>query len=206
MGVPCMSFMEDEFRWSKKKICMDFWTHYPYFRLTNRFFSLIREFLMNMITGQELSHYLYLQCSNASWFSWIFGLKKGWPEFNRGAELKIPGIYKYITKFITPVLLIIVFLGALFTPKGNNWISAFQQLFSGNRWPLDNGSIIKQISNASLNEQLNQATDLATKAQLQEKLFLINSSRALLLFVFIGVTVLVYKAYHKRKREGRMPI
>jgi len=205
MGVPCMSFMEDEFRWSKKKSAWIFGLVIFILGLpTVLFFNhgVFDEY--DYWTGTvSLFVFAMLECIM---FSWIFGLKKGWPEFNRGAELKIPRIYKYITKFITPVLLILVFLGALFTPKGNNWISAFQQLSLGNGWLLDNGSIIKQISNASLIEQLNQATDLATKAQLQEKLFLINSSRALLLFVFLGVTILVYKAYHKRKREGRMPI
>ena len=29
-------------------------------------------------------------------FSYIFGIKKGWAEINSGADIKIPGFYKYI--------------------------------------------------------------------------------------------------------------
>lgn len=36
-------------------------------------------------------------------FSWIFGVDKGWEELHLGAELKIPRIYYYIMKYVTPV-------------------------------------------------------------------------------------------------------
>jgi SNF family Na+-dependent transporter len=50
-------------------------------------------------------------------FSWIFGMDKGWREITSGADIKVPNIYKFIIKYITPVLLII-FLGSLFKPLG----------------------------------------------------------------------------------------
>jgi NSS family neurotransmitter:Na+ symporter len=39
-------------------------------------------------------------------FAWIFDMKKGWNEINTGADIKIPVIFKYIIKFITPIYLI----------------------------------------------------------------------------------------------------
>jgi SNF family Na+-dependent transporter len=51
-------------------------------------------------------------------FSWIFGMDKGWREITSGADIKVPNIYKFIIKYITPVLLIIIFLGSLFKPLG----------------------------------------------------------------------------------------
>jgi SNF family Na+-dependent transporter len=50
-----------------------------------------------------------------------FGMDKGWREITSGADIKVPNIYKFIIKYITPVLLIIIFLGSLFKPLGNNW-------------------------------------------------------------------------------------
>lgn len=38
-------------------------------------------------------------------FSYIFGIKKGWAEINSGADIKIPGIYKYVILIVTPLLL-----------------------------------------------------------------------------------------------------
>ncbi len=39
-------------------------------------------------------------------FAWVFGMNKGWNEITRGADIKIPIIFKYIIKFITPIYLI----------------------------------------------------------------------------------------------------
>jgi SNF family Na+-dependent transporter len=36
-------------------------------------------------------------------FSWIFGMDKGWREITSGADIKVPNIYKFIIKYITPV-------------------------------------------------------------------------------------------------------
>jgi hypothetical protein len=73
-------------------------------------------------------------------------MDKGWREITSGADIKVPNIYKFIIKYITPVLLIIIFLGSLFKPLGNNWSGNVSSFFSGNGWPLDNGSIIKNYT------------------------------------------------------------
>jgi SNF family Na+-dependent transporter len=46
-------------------------------------------------------------------FSWIFGIKEGWKEMNSGADIRIPGIFKFIIKYISPLYLIslLVFWG-----------------------------------------------------------------------------------------------
>jgi len=41
-------------------------------------------------------------------FSWIFGLKKGWEEMHKGADFKIPGIFKFILKYITPAYMLVI--------------------------------------------------------------------------------------------------
>ncbi len=41
-------------------------------------------------------------------FSWIFGIKKGWEELHRGADIRIPGVYKFILKYITPVYILVI--------------------------------------------------------------------------------------------------
>jgi hypothetical protein len=36
-------------------------------------------------------------------FAWVFGMKRGWEEMHKGADLQVPGVFYYVLKFITPV-------------------------------------------------------------------------------------------------------
>jgi hypothetical protein len=78
-------------------------------------------------------------------FSWIFGIDKGWDEINRGADMRVPSFYKPIIKYVTPLLLLFVFMGAMFTPKDNDWKRAFTE-----GWELDKSSIIGNITHQGL--------------------------------------------------------
>ncbi len=44
-------------------------------------------------------------------FSWIFGADKGLEEANRGAQMKIPSVFRFIIKYVSPVYLIVIFVG-----------------------------------------------------------------------------------------------
>ncbi|MFP4466395.1 MAG: sodium-dependent transporter [Candidatus Goldiibacteriota bacterium] len=46
-------------------------------------------------------------------FSWVFGIDKAWEEVHKGAQMKIPKVYKFIIKYITPVFLIAILTGWL---------------------------------------------------------------------------------------------
>jgi len=39
-------------------------------------------------------------------FSFVFGINRGWDELHKGADLKIPGVYKFIMKWVTPLFLL----------------------------------------------------------------------------------------------------
>ena len=130
-------------------------------------------------------------------------MDKGWKEITRGADLNISVIYKYIIAYITPVILILVFLGALISPEGNDWNGAVRSLIDGKGWPLDNGSIIKQLVSADIHQQIISSTNLQDKANLQMKLKLVNGAKFLLISVFVGISLLVYIAGRKRIKEGR---
>ena len=43
-------------------------------------------------------------------FAWVFGVDKGYEEGMRGAELRIPPIWKFVIKYISPVFLLAVFV------------------------------------------------------------------------------------------------
>lgn len=54
-------------------------------------------------------------------FSWIFGIDRGWTEAHEGARIRIPGIFRFIMKYVAPVYLVIVF-GAFTVQNLPTWI------------------------------------------------------------------------------------
>lgn len=47
-------------------------------------------------------------------FAWFFGIDKAWDEIHHGAQLAIPRIYKWIIKYVTPPLLIVILFSWLY--------------------------------------------------------------------------------------------
>ena len=41
-------------------------------------------------------------------FTWIFGIDKAWEEIHAGADIRIPRVYKFIIKYITPLFLFFI--------------------------------------------------------------------------------------------------
>lgn len=41
-------------------------------------------------------------------FAWVFGMGKAWDEIHKGADMRVPGIYKFIIKYITPLFLFLI--------------------------------------------------------------------------------------------------
>lgn len=50
-------------------------------------------------------------------FAWVFGLENAWKEIHHGADMKVPRIYKFIIKYITPLFLLTI-LGFWFFQQG----------------------------------------------------------------------------------------
>ncbi len=112
MGTPCMGFMQDEFGWSRQKSawsfgfvvlilglpCVLFYNYgvfdeYDYWAGT---FSLVVFALLEIIL-----------------FAWVFGMDKGWKEINEGGDIKVPLVFKFIIKYVTPVFLLAVFVSSI---------------------------------------------------------------------------------------------
>ena len=201
MGTPWMGFMRDEFGWSRQKGAWSFGAIVLILGLPTVLF-------FNQGVFDEYDYWagtvslVVFALAEIILFSWVFGMNRGWAEINSGSDIRIPKVFRFIIKWVTPFMLLFVFLGALITPKGNDWVGAFN-----NGWQLDNGSIIKQITNSGLREQIaaaQTAGDLETVAVLDEKLLYITGARLLLLAVFLGIGYLVFIAYRKRVKQGRI--
>jgi SNF family Na+-dependent transporter len=74
-------------------------------------------------------------------FSWVYGAERGWKEMHRGAQIRVPRVFFYIIKYVTPVALILVLVGwvyqdvirggALDPQPAVQWAVAERQSYAG---------------------------------------------------------------------------
>jgi len=144
MGTPGISFLMDEFRWTRKNAALSFGIIILLLGLPTIFFFNEGVFDEYDYWAGTVSLVVFALFESIL-FAWIFGMKKGWREITSGADIKVPLVYKYIIKFVTPVALIIVFLGALVRPANDDW-----SLLSFKGWTLHNESIIGQLQHKGI--------------------------------------------------------
>lgn len=178
MGTPCMAFLQDEFGWKRERAA---WA----FGATVAILGLPTVIYFNYGVFDEYDHWagtvslVVFAFFEIILFAWIFGMKKGWEEITRGADIKVPIIFKYIIQYVTPVILGWV----LFASMPANW---------------------DKIMNTGLHAQIAAATDPAVIDHLEKTILYQNIARIGLLAIWLGVAALVYVAYRKRMREGRL--
>lgn len=198
MGTPWMGFMHDEFGWSRK---MGAWS----FGLFVLIIGLPTVFFYNYGVFDEYDEWagtnslFVFALAETILFAWIFGYKKGWEEVKLGADFKVPEFFKYVIGYVTPTLLVIVFLANIIKPDGNNWGAAFANLFTDG-WILDDSSLIKKITMSSLRTEIAQTTDATHLEFLKKKFNYTLLARGILVFSFALITYLVYRATKLRKK------
>lgn len=141
MGTPWMGFMQDEFNWNRKKSALSF-------GILTLLVGLPTVMFYSQGVFDEYDYWagtialVIFALAEVILFAWIFGMTKGWAEINEGSDIQIPIIFKPIIKWVTPTLLLVVFLGALFKPVGGDWNKVLQGEYS-----LADDSIIGKITN-----------------------------------------------------------
>ena len=193
MGTPWMGFMEHEFKWSRNRSALTFGLGVLILALPTILFfhqGVFDEY--DYWTGTVAL--VVFALAEIVLFAWVFGMERGWDEITRGSDIKVPIIFKYIIKYITPVFILFVFFGAVFRPVGDDWFAAFQALGSGS-WPFHDTSILNQLFRFNLEEVIWFKDGIPTN------IFFIDMSRFLLLATFIALCVLVRVASIRRKNE-----
>ncbi len=111
MGTPVMGFLKDEFGWKEKNAA---WM----FGFAVLLLGLPTVLFFNNGVFDEYDYWagtvslVFFAFVEIILFSWIFGISKGWKEITDGADIKVPIIFKFIIKFITPLLLGWVFFAS----------------------------------------------------------------------------------------------
>ena len=112
LAQPAIAFLEDEFNISRKKSVAMFGA--VTFLLCNAAIFFLGKGVVDELDFWGGTFCLVLFATiEVILFGWIFGINKAWEEVHHGADMRIPGIYKYIIKYVTPIFLLVV-LGAWF--------------------------------------------------------------------------------------------
>lgn len=109
MAQPLISFLKEQFKFSHKKavtviaaglfVCIQFVVLF-----------LEHGFLDEMDYWAGTFALVVIALIEIIIFAWIFGMDKGWKELNRGSEIKIPNIFKFIIKYVTPTYLFFILI------------------------------------------------------------------------------------------------
>jgi SNF family Na+-dependent transporter len=41
-------------------------------------------------------------------FAWVFGIDRGWQEMHKGAQLKVPRVFRFVVKYVTPLYMLAI--------------------------------------------------------------------------------------------------
>jgi SNF family Na+-dependent transporter len=130
-------------------------------------------------------------------FAWVFGMDRGWDEITRGADLKVPHVFRFVIRYVTPAFILVVFVGALIQPSGGQWGAAFWNLFGEGSWPFAPESIIGRVLHLGDASAWFDEDGKVTRIMVQD------ICRLVLLGVFVGLALLVRTAWNHKTRGNQ---
>ncbi len=199
MGTPWMSFMTDEFDWSRLKGTISF-------GVISIILGLPCILFMNEGWLDEFDYWggtislVVFALIEVILFGWVFGIDKGWAEINDGAELRPWRLFKPVIKYVMPVLLILFLSASLISPQAGDWGSAFSQLFAGQGWPFADASLWGKLGNQGLKAKLLGASE-ADQASIMYQIWIANAARLTLLGLLLGLFALIWMAHRRSQKQ-----
>lgn len=105
LSQPAVAFFEDEFGWGRRKSVLVLGA---IFFLSAHFPIFLSGALDEMDFWAGTFGLVILALFEMIVFFWIFGAENAWDEITRGARIRIPRVFFYIMKYVTPAFLIII--------------------------------------------------------------------------------------------------
>jgi NSS family neurotransmitter:Na+ symporter len=107
MSSPAIAFLEDEFKWKRSKA-----VNVVFAVLTSCVLLVVAFFKYGVLDEMDFwagtLGLVAFATIEIILFSWVFGVKRGWEEMHHGADLKVPRVFKFVLKYITPVYMLAV--------------------------------------------------------------------------------------------------
>jgi SNF family Na+-dependent transporter len=134
ISMPIISFLEDEFGFSRKIAVT----------ITVIFMFLVAQIPIFMPKALDEMDFwagtffvVLFALLEVIVFFWLFGGEKAWEEINRGALFKVPKVYYYILKYVTPLTLLVILAawsisalpGKLIQTDPQVWFARFVMVF-----------------------------------------------------------------------------
>ncbi len=134
LAQPAVAFLEDEFDISRKKAVAIF-AVVSFILCQPAIFFLGRGVVDELDFWGGTFFLVLFATIETILFAWVFGMEKAWDEIHKGADMRVPGVYKFIIKYITPLFLFFI-LGMWFwqewlpiifmkTVAAKNWAYVF---------------------------------------------------------------------------------
>ena len=107
LAQPAVAFLEDEFDISRKRAVLIFGI--ASFILCQPAVFLLGKGVVNELDFWGGTFCLVLFATiEIILFAWVFGMEKAWQEIHHGADMRVPPVYKFIIKYVTPLFLIFI--------------------------------------------------------------------------------------------------
>lgn len=144
ISTPSIEFMIDGFSFSRRKSVLVYCLLLTIVGLPTVVWFKYGVFDEYDFWGGTVSLFVYgmIECIL---FAWVMGMDKGWVMINNNANIKLPKVLKYVMKYITPTMLIIIFVSACIKPKNDEW-----NRLSFKGWELDNSSVIAMLTHQGI--------------------------------------------------------
>ncbi|MEP0845488.1 MAG: sodium-dependent transporter [Phycisphaerae bacterium] len=195
MGQPVMAFLQDERGYSRGSSAI-------VFGITT---LLLGGFCVWLYPGGSFDEFDYwtgtfslvvFALLESIIFAYIFGMKRGWDEITRGADMNVPRVFRYVIQFVTPLFLLAIFIGSVFKPKAD-WGGAFHSLVTRGWWELAPDSVVGKLLHIGQDGyRWFDDHGYGTRE------LVVDLTRALLTLLFVGIAWMVWRAWRGRTKEA----
>lgn len=120
LAMPAIAFMEDEFNLTRREACL-FFGIVTFVLCQPVIFFYGNGVLDEMDFWGVMVGLVVFATVEAVLFGWAFGMERAWTELHSGSDIQIPGIYRLIIKYVTPLFLMAI-LATWFVQE---WVDVF---------------------------------------------------------------------------------
>ncbi len=107
LSQPVIAFLEDEFGWVRKKSVFALGV---FFVITTPMAIFLRGSLDEMDFWVATFALVILALFEMIIFFWILGAERAWEEITRGAHIRVPRLFFYLMKYVTPAFLLVILI------------------------------------------------------------------------------------------------
>ena len=105
LSQPVIAFLEDEFGWTRKRSVASLGV---FFILSVPLPVFVKGALDEMDFWVATFALVFLALFEVVLFFWVFGADNAWAEITRGARIRVPRVFYYLMKYVTPFFLIVI--------------------------------------------------------------------------------------------------